>query len=195
MHSTYALSMVADSVTPSRAEHSLDVVAVHSAHRDFVWRSLQRLGVRDADLADMHQEVFVVVHRKLSTFDGSSRITTWLFGICLRVATAYRRRAHIKRERQDDGTVFDESASPSESPDQALERREAQMEVNAILDEMDLEKRAVFVMFELDGLRCEDIATVTGVPLGTVYSRLRAARKQFEQSMLRRNLRRAGVNR
>lgn len=72
----------------------LDVASIHESHADFVWCSLQRLGVRPADLEDALQEVFVVVHRKLSSFDGSSRLSTWLFGISMRVASAYRRKAH-----------------------------------------------------------------------------------------------------
>ena len=74
---------------PPLAEGAASVCSVHDAHADFVWRSLQRLGVRDADLEDMIQEVFIVVHRRLDAFDASSHLTSWLFGICVRVAAAY----------------------------------------------------------------------------------------------------------
>ena len=56
---------------------ALEVGQIHDDYADFVWRSLQRLGVRSQDLEDQLQEVFVVVHRKLATFDHSSRISTW----------------------------------------------------------------------------------------------------------------------
>ena len=64
----------------SRPE-ALTVTAVYEAHADFVWASLQRLGVRAPDLDDVLQEVFVVVHQRLHTFDGSAAMTTWLYEI------------------------------------------------------------------------------------------------------------------
>lgn len=76
----------------------LDVSRVYREQAGFVWASLQRLGVRAPDLEDVLQEVFVVVHKRLGTFDGSSKITTFLFGICLRVASAYRRRGFRRNE-------------------------------------------------------------------------------------------------
>src|SRR4051812_17880892 len=82
-----AVSSVVDHANISAAARPVDVAAIHAAHGDFVWLSLQRLGVRDSDLQDMHQEVFVVVHQRLHTFDGSARMTTWLFGIAMRVAS------------------------------------------------------------------------------------------------------------
>src|SRR5690349_13932411 len=68
------------------------VKSVYEEHARFVWLTLQRLGVDAADLADLAHDVFVVVHRRIHTFDSSSRMTTWLFGICMRLAANYRRR-------------------------------------------------------------------------------------------------------
>jgi RNA polymerase sigma-70 factor (ECF subfamily) len=177
----------------------LDVASVHHEHADFVWRSLQRLGVRDADIEDVLQEVFVVVHQRLHTFDASSRMTTWLFGICLRVASAYRRRAHRRREQ----SVFEvpDEAVDGETPEDAAVTAQARARLRAAMDLMDLDKRAIFVMFELDEMSCEAIADMLSIPIGTVYSRLHAARKAFEQALarleargsLRRGLRQVGA--
>ena len=160
------------------------VTRIYQANADFVWRSLQRLGVRDADLDDVLQEVFVVVHQRLSTFDGSAKMTTWLFGICLRIASAYRRRGFRRRE-----TSVAEPPEPTDrasvSPEQDLAAAESRRRLDALLDELDLEKRAVFVMFEVDEMPCEEIAQVLGVPVGTVYSRLHAARKNFQKALAR----------
>src|SRR5262245_17651468 len=71
---------------------------VYQQTAPFVWRLLRRLGVREADVADMCQEVFVVVHRRLVDFDSSSSLRTWIYGICLRTASQYRRRAPQLRE-------------------------------------------------------------------------------------------------
>ncbi len=159
----------------------LSVLTVHETQSDFVFRSLQRLGVRPADLEDVFQEVFIVVHKRLHSYDGSSALTTWLFGVCLRVAAAHRRRAWFRREVPTEDAADVREAPESERPDEALAARQAQALVRRVLDRMDIDKRAVFVMFELDQLPSDEIATILGVPVGTVWSRLSAARKQFEK--------------
>ncbi|MFO0625565.1 MAG: sigma-70 family RNA polymerase sigma factor [Polyangiales bacterium] len=161
---------------------ALDVEAVHAAHGDFVWASLQRLGARDADLEDRFQEVFLVVHQRGGAFEGRSRITTWLFGICLRVMAAHRRRAWVRRERASD--ALPEHGGDA-SPDHDLEAAEARRRLAEILDAMDLDRRAVFVMAVLEEMPADEIATIVGVPVGTVYSRLHAARALFETALRR----------
>ncbi|MGD0528021.1 MAG: sigma-70 family RNA polymerase sigma factor [Polyangiaceae bacterium] len=168
----------------------LDVLSIHEEHADFVWRTLQRLGVRDADVEDQLQEVFVVVHHRLHTFDASARMTTWLFGICMRVASAYRRRAHRRRE-QIVADVPEEGLVDESGPEHEASAREARERLLGVLDLMDLEKRAIFVMFELDELPCDEIADVLGVPVGTVHSRLHAARKDFQAALARFSAREA----
>jgi RNA polymerase sigma-70 factor, ECF subfamily len=162
---------------PLQSTQPLDVTAIHAAHADFVWSALQRFGVRDADLEDALQEVFVVVHRRLDSYDGVSKVTTWLYGIAMRVAAAFRRRAHVRREQ-----AVDEVPEPDDetfTPEELASRKQARATLDAILDAMDLDRRAVFVMFEIEEMSCEEIATVVGVPVGTVYSRLHKARKEF----------------
>lgn len=159
----------------------LDAAQVHALHAEFVWRSLARLGVGDEDLPDMLQEVFLVVHRRLRTYDGSAKLTSWLFGICLRVAAAYRRRAHRKRERPLFGGR--EPAAPeAHDPERALDARR---QLAAVLDAMPLDKRAIFVMFEIDQMSSQQIADALDVPVGTVHSRLHAARQAFANALAR----------
>jgi RNA polymerase sigma-70 factor (ECF subfamily) len=162
----------------------LDVVTVHRAHSDFVWRSLQRLGVRAEDLEDRFQDVFVVVHLRLPGFRGASRLTTWLFGICVRVVAAHRRRAWFRRETPT-ADVPEPEPTSSNDPHAALAKRQAEALLERVLGEMDLEKRAILVMFEIDELPCEEIADILDVPVGTVWSRLYAARKQFQRILSR----------
>lgn len=167
------------------AAKPLDVAQIHELHADFVWSSLQRLGIHVADLEDALQDVFVVVHRRLATFDGSSRLSTWLFGICLRVASQYRRKAHRRRERG----VVDLERMPSEgegnAPEAAMLAREAERRLEQVLDALEPGRRAVFVMFEVESIGCAEIAEQLGLPLGTVYSRLGAARADFAKAALK----------
>lgn len=163
--------------TGEMTPRTLDVKEVHREHARFVWRSLQRLGVRDADLEDAMQDVFVVVHRQSATFEGRSKVTTWLFAICLRIAANRRRLAHLRREVADSDAPEPISAS---APDADLEREQERAILAKVLDSLDVEKRAVLVMFELDGLSGAEIAEIMDVPIGTVQSRLFAARKDFQ---------------
>ena len=157
---------------------------VYDEHFRFVWRSLRRLGVREGDVADAAQDVFLVVHRRLGAFEGKAKMSTWLYGICMRVASDRRRSAFSRRSVGDDGSI---ERSPDERPSAhaEAERRQGLALLEAILDEMPLEQRAVFTLFELDGMKGEAIAELLEVPLGTVYSRLRLAREVFKRASAR----------
>lgn len=152
---------------------------LYADHAAMVWRSLRRLGVRDADVEDITQEAFVVVHRKLPEFDGRSSLKTWVFGICLKVASDYRRRAHIRREESVDEVP--ESSSPATQGD-GLERAQARKVLDAILETLDEDKRTAFVLFELEQWPMAEVAEAMGCPLQTAYARLYAARKLVEQA-------------
>jgi RNA polymerase sigma-70 factor (ECF subfamily) len=153
---------------------------VYEAHAAFVWRSLKRLGVREADLEDVAQEAFVVVHRKLPQFEGRSSVKTWVFGICLRVASDYRKRAHVAREHLTDEVP--DAAVPA-AQGEVVARRQARALLDRVLDGLDADKRATFVMFELEQLPMAEIAEAMEVPLQTAYARLYAARKYVEQAV------------
>lgn len=167
---------------PLRQETSgLDVTEVYAAHADFVWATLHRLGVPEADLPDVLQEVFVVVYRRRDSFDASSKVTTWLFGIAVRCVKSWRRRAHRRRE------IATEPAerATGETPETSATKRQAQEKLARVLDALDPERRVVFVMFELEELSTDEIARVLDIPRGTVHSRLHHARREFEKTLSR----------
>lgn len=153
---------------------------LYDRHFDFVWRSLRRLGVPLADLQDVTQEVFVVVHRRLPEFEARAKISTWLFQICLHAARDRGRRAHVRREIAD-GTSTEALVSESDDAERLLERRDDVALFESVLDGMTIDQRTVFVMFELSDMTGEEIAGTLEVPLGTVYSRLRLAREAFRR--------------
>jgi RNA polymerase sigma-70 factor (ECF subfamily) len=160
-----------------------ECVTIETIYRQsfrFVWRSLARLGVPDRDLPDAVQDVFVVAHKRLSEFEGRSRIETWLYGIAFRVASDRRRLAASRHEVFTD---VPEASDEGESVSQATERREGLALLERILDGMPIEQRAVFTLFEIDGVSCEEIAELVDAPLGTVYSRLRLARVVFKKKL------------
>jgi RNA polymerase sigma-70 factor, ECF subfamily len=163
----------------------LTLLEVHDRYADFVWRSLQRLGVESDDLDDALQEVFVVVHKKLATFRGDARLTTWLYAISLRVAHTTRRRRRRLPEAVDPDASELAIVDPKGDPEaQALER-EGRRRLERVLSAMTPAKRAVLVMFELERLSADAIGRDLGIPVGTVYSRLHAARAEFERAAAR----------
>jgi RNA polymerase sigma-70 factor, ECF subfamily len=166
------------------APEALAFDGVYRAHFAFVWRSARRLGVRDAALDDVVQEVFVVVHRRLASFEGRSSLRTWLFGITARVVRDHRRAA--KRKETPGG--IDPDTLPA-APSGGAENAEAVQVLHALLDELEDERREVFVMAELEQASVPEIAEALGLNLNTTYSRLRAARQDFEQALARHRAR------
>ncbi len=166
------------------ADEPVELRAIYRLHARFVWLSLQRLGVYPSDLDDVAQDVFVIVHRRLDTFDRRARITTWLFGICMRVAANYRRRRRWTRELLS-GWAEDERPALLVAADDVLVRREEREIAERALDRLDVAKRATFVMFEIESLSCLEIAELMNVPIGTVYSRLHGARRQLAKTIAR----------
>lgn len=163
---------------------------VYNEHFRFVWRTLRALGVQERDAPDAVQDVFIVVHRKLPEFEARAKLTTWLFGICYRVASDRRRLAHVRRELPDHETLearVDEGASPA----QQAERRQEFALLERALGTLPDEQRAVFILFEINGSPCEEIAETLGAPLGTIYSRLRLAREAFRRALARLQAHRA----
>jgi RNA polymerase sigma-70 factor (ECF subfamily) len=160
----------------------MDFRQVYDEHVAFVWRSLRRLGVRDAVVKDAVQDVFLVVHRRLPEYSPQAKVTTWLFRICLNTARDQRRRAHVRREvLGDDG--LEVATDPREGADRVLERREDLALFEAAVGRIDLDQRAVFILFELEDMTGEQIAESLEIPLGTVYSRLRLAREAFRKAV------------
>jgi RNA polymerase sigma-70 factor (ECF subfamily) len=160
-----------------------DVVQIYERHFDFVWRSLRRLGVAAVDLEDAAQDVFVVVQRRIGDFEHRSTLKTWIFGIALRVAKAYRYNSARRRQR----VSVDEArlVCSRESPEQAKAHVQAAEQVQLLLDELDDDKRAVFILAELEQLPAAEIALALAIPINTVYSRLRLARADFEAGVRR----------
>ena len=159
---------------------------VYRDHFAFVWRSAKRLGVREASLDDVVQEVFVIVHRRLAEFEARSSLKTWLFGITLRVARDHRRSVARKNREGDGGQIDpDTLRSTTPGPSENIERSEAVRLLHALLDEMDDERREIFVMAELEQMTMPDIASTLGLNVNTAYARLRAARQAFEEGVAR----------
>lgn len=156
------------------------LAAVYEAHFRYVWRCLRSLGVRDAQLDDALQDVFVVVQRKLDDFDGGAQLRTWLYAIALRIARKYRERA-----MRDPLPLPLESELPSTDAEGAATQHERLALARLALEALSDDQREVFVLARVEQMSAPEMAEVIGIPLNTVYSRLRAARLAFEAEVAR----------
>jgi RNA polymerase sigma-70 factor (ECF subfamily) len=157
--------------------------AIYEQHFDLVWRTLRRLGVAAPAVDDALQDVFLVVYRKLGEFEQRSSLRTWLFGITLRVASDYARRG--RRQPQIaalDPELRDETA---QDPLEQRARSEAVELLYAALGELDPEKRAAFVLAELEEMTIPEVSLAVGANVNTVASRVKAGRRQFEAALRR----------
>lgn len=157
----------------------LDVAELYDAYADFVWRSLHRMGVWNADLPDLLQEVFLVAHRRRKELKAGASIRGWLWAVALGQVRNYRRKAFRRREQP---ALVDVSRSQGD-PEEALRAQRDRQRGQRLLNDLDPEKRAVFVMFEVEGLSGREIAERLELPLGTVHSRLHAARRELREAL------------
>jgi RNA polymerase sigma-70 factor (ECF subfamily) len=165
---------------------ALSFDAVVAEHGPYLWRVLRRLGVRSADIEDVWQETFIVVHRKLGGFEGRSQLRTWLSAIAVRVASDYRSRAYRRREQATD-EVPDVGAAASQQDDLMDQERRALLD--RLMAELKPEQREVVVLYEFAELPMQEVAEALGCPLQTAYSRLHAGRKALEQAARRESAR------
>ncbi len=164
---------------PSAAGTSTWIRLLVGAHFDFIWRSLRRLGVPQAEVDDATQKVFwVAIRRAQDIAEGSER--AFLFSTALHVASDVQRTRARRREVSDDDAIA-HLVEPLSDLDDLVDRKRARQILDDVLDVMDLELRSVFVLAELEELTAPEIGALLGLPVGTVSSRLRRARDEFRR--------------
>jgi len=163
--------------------------AVYDEHVEFAWSALVRLGVAPRDADDATQEVFLVVHRRLDSFVARASIRSWIYGICLRVASNYRRS---QKSRKDSPTMADDAddvaaslAVATKGPEELLSEQQSRAILEEALARLEPEQRLMIVMFEIDDLTGKEIASMLGLPIGTVHSRIHRAREAFRTAVER----------
>lgn len=167
---------------PASSQSPVDFRALYDENVAFVWRNLRRLGVRDAELEDRTQEVFIVAFRRASTFeDRGFGARAWLYQILLRVASEARRH---RRRHPEDATELDSELAPAGGdPSHLLERRRDVELLDRALATIDVGRRAVLVLHEIEEMSAPEIAAIIEIPTNTVYSRLRVARAELELAL------------
>jgi RNA polymerase sigma-70 factor (ECF subfamily) len=176
---------VAESPTPAReASVPTDrLTALFQHHFDLVWRTVRRLGVPPEAVDDAAQEVFVIASRRLASIEpGKER--AFLYGTAVRVASTARRTSSRRRAAQPSDEATD-PADTAPAPDELVDRKRARQLLDELVARLPDDTRPVFVLYELEGLTMDEIATCLEVPPGTVASRLRRAREVFQAAVAR----------
>lgn len=155
-------------------------------HFAFVWRCLRGHGVQPADVDDLVQEVFMVVHRRLDEIQLERDIRSWIYGVLKFVLTNYRRG---NRRAQARHRAFEHEPLPTtsheSSPAVALQQKDAAHLVSSILQRLEPPRREVLMLVELEEFAVSEAARALNIPLNTAYSRLRLARADFKAELAR----------
>jgi len=152
----------------------------------YIRNSVARMGIRPADVPDVVHDVFLVVHKKLVEFDATRPLRPWLFGIAFRVAVGVKRRMGYRMERMDGDDAMPLRASSEPSPEELVSDEQRRTVLAEAMDLLDDDKRAVFVLHDLDGTSMPVVAESLEIPLNTAYSRLRLAREVLRARLSRR---------
>jgi RNA polymerase sigma-70 factor (ECF subfamily) len=166
---------------------------IYERYFDFAWASARRLGVRDAAMDDVVQEIFIVIHAKIHTLQKPQSLRSWIYGIVRRTVSDHH-RARRTREASGVGLAVHHELEQllPRTPLDLTEQSDQVKLLWSLLEELDLAKREVFILAELEEMTVPEVAEALEIPLNTAYSRLRAARQAFEASLARRSLREGG---
>jgi RNA polymerase sigma-70 factor (ECF subfamily) len=165
---------------------SLAFADVYREYFGFVWRTARGLGARPASLEDVVQEIFVVVHRRLSEFEGRSTVRTWLSRIVVNVVRHHRRSLMRKSPHElsrEEPADPDALPTKARGPYETAALSEGTRLVQRLLETLGDEKREVLVLAEIEELTVPEIAEALGLKVNTVYSRLRLARLAFDKAL------------
>lgn len=160
------------------AAEGLDFDDLYKRYFEFACRSLRLLGVDSHALEDAAQDVFAIVSRRLPDFEHHASVRTWIFAIVQRIAANYRRR---RRRRPEPLTVLPESTPSSQpGPEAQWEAERAARLIQAFAAGLDDSRRALLVLGLLERVPARELAKSLGIPLFTVYSRVRSVREALE---------------
>jgi RNA polymerase sigma-70 factor, ECF subfamily len=167
------------------APSDLSFEALYERWFEDVSRWVRALGAREADRDDLVQDVFIVVHRRLSDFDGHN-VAGWLYQIARRKVRDHRRLLWVRHLFGHSSLpLVDAMLATKQGPLDELETKQKRDLLAQLLEKLNEDQRAAFVLFEIEGSSGEEIAALTGVPINTVWARIHKARKKLQEQAQR----------
>jgi RNA polymerase sigma-70 factor (ECF subfamily) len=168
-------------VDPSRVELTSEqrelFDVLYREHFDFVFRNLRRFGVVESGIDDALQDVYMVALRRIAEFRVGTHAKAWLFAIVLRVSGSYRRSQ--RRRGSPVELVEERFEAETAGPFDQAAQQQARLVLHAFLERLEDNRRAAFVMAELEQMTAPEIGEALSANINTVYSWLRAARIEF----------------
>ena len=159
---------------------TIDSETLYRDYARFVAAFLYRLGAHTSEVEDLVQDVFLAAHRKGGYVRGSASAATFLGRLALEAKLGKRRRDRRFQTAQSADTALALVSQAQDDPSAMVDRKRMAARLQAALDAIEPNRRALFILFELHGESCETIGAAFDLKLGTVYSRLHAAREQFK---------------
>jgi len=165
-------------------QHEQEITDLYVEHAAFIWRVIHRLSGGGPGVEDLLQETFIVAWKKLGSLDSHDNLRAWLYAIASNLCRQHL-RSLWRFNRLRSSLEKEAETRDSSGPDQELERQQTIRQIQALLARLPFGQREVFILYELEGFKCAEIADMLDVPGGTVGSRLHGARKKFKK-MVRR---------
>jgi RNA polymerase sigma-70 factor (ECF subfamily) len=160
-----------------------DALAWRKLHRKYfpvAAAFLRKLGVRERDLEDATQDVFLQMYKYLPRFRRQAELSTWLYRLCITQARHTRRRARVTEALLSILSLMPSAALLSE---QAFSEDLARKRIAQALATLPEGERAVFVLYEMEGVPGKQIAEIVKCPEATVWRRLHYARRTFREAL------------
>ncbi|HSZ81190.1 MAG TPA: RNA polymerase sigma factor [Polyangia bacterium] len=154
-----------------------ELIDIYERELRYVWQGLRRLGIPPRDLPDVTHDVFITVFLNLHKYDRARPLRPWLFGVMFRVASDHLSLGRNKREVLE---VAPEPVSSAPPSDVTVQTRQEWMILDQALRTLDVGRRAVLIMHDFDGSTGQQIADTLGIPLTSVFNRLRSARRAVQ---------------
>ena len=165
-----------------------------SAHRDQVFNLTYRMLGNRAEAEDVAQEVFIAVFKTIDSFREESKFSTWLYRVA--VNHCKNRIKYLSRRHDRSQDELDENAPAANSasaapvrhlrPDRALENAQTESLLQQAVAELDDDNRVLVILRDIEDLSIEEICEITGLPDGTVKSRLHRARLVLRKTLERK---------
>ena len=168
----------------ANGSEDVDLDRVYREHAGRVSRWVRRLS-GSQDVSDTLQEVFEVAQRRLSSFRGDAQLTTWLYGITVRVVSSRRRKARLRQLLFLQART-DLEPEAVETPAESLDKQRATRLVYSVLDALSERDRTLLILFELERLEIADIAAILAMNENSVAVALHRARERFRVQFRKR---------
>lgn len=162
---------------------AVDVARLFQEHSPFLLRTVERLTGPGPHVEDIVQEAFLAAHVKRNQLAPDTRWRSWLYSVVLNLIQ-HHRRSYARRTRLEDAVQQHIPTQHQPGPEELVEQSTNASRVREAMLSIPLEQRAVFALFEFEGLSGGEIANLVGIPVNTVWSRLRLARASFKQALL-----------